>query len=357
MKVAYSTGFWSTNIGNGFFSLGVEYVLKKLLGAENVTLVSDLQTYTNAYGKRYYIHSNQLEFYTSLDVDYIVLAGPVLSKYFIPLWKDILLALQKRGIGYMLLSAGVMKLNATEEAKLVAFLKECPPYVLTSRDSSVYKRFSEYATHSYDGICFSFFAPDYYSPCSMSSVEPYIALNFDKINEPMIWLDKNSSLKPDQEFELFNNHFKVKHAKATKIAMKTDRFTDALIYATSFLPAPKRPDNLEEFRIIRTDHRFHPHFRRKIYRYNNSFCADLPFSYINIYANAACTFSDRIHACAVTLAFGNYAMLFSKTDRLGLLDRVGAESIRKEPIKIDLNLLSKEKKALLNWMQKFCLVR
>ena len=39
MKVAYCTGFWCTNIGNGFFSLGVEYVLKKILGAENVTVV------------------------------------------------------------------------------------------------------------------------------------------------------------------------------------------------------------------------------------------------------------------------------------------------------------------------------
>ena len=46
MKVACCTGFWCTNIGNGFFSLGVEYVLKKILGAENVTVVSDYQTYT-----------------------------------------------------------------------------------------------------------------------------------------------------------------------------------------------------------------------------------------------------------------------------------------------------------------------
>lgn len=46
MKVAYCTGFWCTNIGNGFFSLGVEYVLKKILGAENVTVVSDYQTLT-----------------------------------------------------------------------------------------------------------------------------------------------------------------------------------------------------------------------------------------------------------------------------------------------------------------------
>ena len=60
MKVAYCTGFWCTNIGNGFFSMGVEHVLKKILGAENVTVVSDLQTYTTSYGKRLYVDKNQL---------------------------------------------------------------------------------------------------------------------------------------------------------------------------------------------------------------------------------------------------------------------------------------------------------
>ena len=90
MKVAYCTGFWCTNIGNGFFSMGVEHVLKKILGAENVTVVSDLQTYTTSYGKRLYVDKNQLDYISALDVDYIVLAGPVLSKYFLCLWQKIL---------------------------------------------------------------------------------------------------------------------------------------------------------------------------------------------------------------------------------------------------------------------------
>ena len=54
MKVAYCTGFWCTNVGNGFFSMGVEYALKKCLGEKNVTVVSDFQTYTTSYGKRLY---------------------------------------------------------------------------------------------------------------------------------------------------------------------------------------------------------------------------------------------------------------------------------------------------------------
>ena len=98
IRVAYCTGFWCTNIGNGFFSMGAEHVLKRILGAENVTVVSDYQTYTTGYGKRLYPDAKQLEYIKYLDVDYIVLAGPVISKYFLLLWKDILLALKARGV-------------------------------------------------------------------------------------------------------------------------------------------------------------------------------------------------------------------------------------------------------------------
>ena len=137
-----------------------------------------------------------------------------------------------------------------------------------------------------------------------------------------------------------------------KISKKTDRFTDALIYMRSFFPKHKRSDYVDDYKIFRTDHRFHPHFRTKIYSQNNSFCADIPYGYINLYANASVTFSDRVHACAVTLAFGNSAMLFSKTNRVGLLERVGAVDICEKPIKIDLEKLQKEKERMINWLEE-----
>ena len=133
---------------------------------------------------------------------------------------------------------------------------------------------------------------------------------------------------------------------------KTDRFTDALIYALSLFPAPKRADSIGQYKVIRTDQRFHPHYRNKIYRQNNSFCADLPYGYLNLYANATLTLSDRVHACAATLAFGNSAMLFVNTDRLGLLGRVGAEGITVHPVQLDLNLLADEKSRMVAWLEK-----
>lgn len=352
MKVAYCTGFWCTNIGNGFFSLGVEYALKKILGKQNVTVVSDLQTYTTSYGKRLYFDRNQLEYISSLDVDCIVLAGPVISRYFLTLWKEILEKLQKRGIGYIILSAGIMKLGETDRKEIQAFFKSCPPYIFCSRDEAAYGPFAEYAVHAYSGICFSFFTPDFYTPAGLKNLSPYAVYNFDKINEPKI-APAEQGKTYSAEFEFDGKNYGITYPRLlTKLSAKTDRFTDAIIYLSSVLPAGKRPERLGPYRVIRTDHRFHPHFRRKIYRHANSFVADLPYGYLNLYANAELTLSDRVHACAVTLAFGHSAMLFAKTDRFGLLGRVGAEGITERPVRLNPAKLQAEKDAMIDWLQK-----
>lgn len=352
MKVAYCTGFWCTNIGNGFFSLGVEYVLKKLIGEKNLTIVSDLQTYTTGYGKRLFINKNQLEYISSLDVDYIVLSGPVISKYFLYLWEGILKKLRRRGIGYIILSAGIMKLEDEEKEKIKGFFKECPPYIFISRDVKTFEEFGNLATHSYNGICFSFFAPDFYSPSTLKEMSPYVVYNFDKIGEPNIWMSKEEDENHSQQFEYNGKIYRITYPKwITMLTAKTDRFTDAVIYMRSVIPAKKHKDKLGIYKVIRLDHRFHPHYRSKIYRNNNSFVADLPYGYLNLYANAEMTLSDRVHACAVTLAFGNSAMLFAKTDRRGLLERVGAEGICDRPVKLDLSKLEDEKARMIQWLK------
>ena len=347
-RVAYCTGFWCTNIGNAFFSLGVEHVLRQILGGDKVTVVSDYQTYTTGYGKRLYPTKQQLEYISTLDVDYVVLAGPVLSKYFLELWKDILVKLEKRGVRYIILSAGMMKMTEEALAECKAFFEKHPPYALVSREHGTYDVFGKYADHAYDGVCFSFFAPDYYTPAAMGE-KKRITMNFDKINEPEVQIisDEQSAA-----FSFEGKQFAVKHTGLfTKVAAKTDRFSDAIIYATSFLPQKKLADEIGEYTVCRTDHRFHPHYRKKIYGQNNSFCADLPYGYLNIYANTDLTLSDRVHACAVTMAYGHSAMLFSKTNRIGLLDRVGAGDVTQKPTQIDLQKLTEEKQAMVDWLK------
>ena len=352
MKVAYCTGFWCTNIGNGFFSLGVEYVLRKVFGAENVIVVSDYQTYTNAIGKRLYPDKKQLEYIADLDVDMVVLAGPVLSRYFLLLWKDTLLKLQAKGVRYMLLSTGIMKLNNQETDEMRIFFKQCPPYLLMSRERKTFDMFADQCDNAYDGICFSFFTPEVNPKVAITSRTPYLVMNFDKIGEPKLWCGNTSNKKADRFFMLNGQEFHLKYpAFYADHALKTDRFTDALVYVMSLLPPGHRADEVGGYNIIRTDHRFHPHYRRKIYRYNNSFVSDIPHPYLVLYSNSTCTLSDRVHACAVTMAYGNSAMLFAKTNRVGLLERVGANEVCHSVVKLDLQRLAKEKEGVVAYLE------
>ena len=44
-------------------------------------------------------------------------------------------------------------------------------------------------------------------------------------------------------------------------------------------------------------------------------------------------------------------MLFVKTNRVGLLERVGAGEITKKPVKLDMELVSEEKNKLVQWLK------
>ena len=50
------------------------------------------------------------------------------------------------------------------------------------------------------------------------------------------------------------------------------------------------------------------------------------------------------------MAFGNAAMLFSKTNRVGLLERVGAGEISEHPVTLDSSFLNEEKRKMMNWL-------
>ncbi len=350
-KVAFIGGFWSPNIGNAFFNMGAQYVLNQVFGEENVTMVFDQPAYITQWNTRKGNPPQAIDYWAHLNVDYVVLLGPVITRAFLNIWKSTLDSLKSRGIKYMILSAGMMKYDDQVIEDVREYFKTNPPYVMTTRDSDTYNTFKDFVPNIYDGICFAFFMPECYKPIS-TDLKPFMAINFDKIDEPYIYIDAPEK-SVDISFVFDGQDIGMKFGGLfSRLGLKTDRFTDALVYAMSPLPRGKRPEKIGKYNVIRTDHRFSPMFMRKVYRYNNSFCADIPHTYANIYAEADLTLSDRVHACAVTLAYGNAAYLFAKTGRSALLHRVGAVDIEKHPVKIDLDYLNNEKKNLIEWLKE-----
>ena len=348
-KVAYIGGCWSTNVGNGFFNLGADYVLKRVFESENVNMVMDQSAFTPGWRRKKGNIPLAVDYWEHLNVDYIVLLGPILSEAFLAIWKPTLDKLKSRNIRYMILSAGMMKYDDKVISEIKAYFKKNPPYAMTTRDHETYEMFKDDVPRIYDGICFAFYVPDYYKPF-MTDFGDVMALNFDKIDEPIFYVDEPKQ-RVDAEFEFEGHHYGMKFKGLAGICLKTDRFTDALIYASSLLPRSRRPEKIGDFTVIRPDHRYNPMFIRKVFRYPNSFCADIPHTYANIYANSKLTVSDRVHACALTLAYGNSAYLLAKTGRSGLLTRVGAEKITEHPVKIDMQYLDSEKNKLIQWLR------
>jgi hypothetical protein len=106
-----------------------------------------------------------------------------------------------------------------------------------------------------------------------------------------------------------------------------------------------------EYLVVRTDHQINPMIVRKVFRGPNALAGDIPQSYINLYAQASLTLSDRVHAVVAALAYGQSAMLFSRSGRAAILDRVRASGVTTRPIRLDLDLLEREKEAELSFLR------
>ena len=110
------------------------------------------------------------------------------------------------------------------------------------------------------------------------------------------------------------------------------------------------PEKMGDRLIVRTDHRYNPFFVPKTYRGQNTYSGDVPYSYLNIYANADCVFSNRVHACVAATSFGKPAMLFTRSPRAYLLKRLGLEGIKDGPVMMDLDRLAEEKASMTAWL-------
>jgi hypothetical protein len=75
----------------------------------------------------------------------------------------------------------------------------------------------------------------------------------------------------------------------------------------------------------------------------NTLISDIPEDYLQLYANTKATFSDRVHACIATFAFGHPAMLFSKTKRAFLFKRLGLETVQEKLTYPDMMKIKEEK--------------
>lgn len=156
---------------------------------------------------------------------------------------------------------------------------------LMTRDSLAYKYYANFTKNSYNGIDNVFFVNLLNLPQIDTDLTPYVVLN---IEEP-----KHYRIK-----EELKNIFKEKN-------------------------------------IVYSYHKPFPYTKVSKLVKNGVIVSDNPMDYLLLYRNASEVYSDRVHACIPTLAFGNKARLFSNSPRIALFENAKIPDVRERLVSIE----------------------
>lgn len=316
-RVAVLGGSWSSNVGNAFYNLGADWLVRQC--HDEVSFVPESPRWKGKCGTNF-------RMIAYLDCDLVILIGPCLNLKLREVYEQSFRQLYERGgqVGY--LSAGMSIYDQGEAHEVGKFLKSFPPAFIATRDDLTHRLMAPHVScPTYSGICASMFLNDAHTPAPMK-IDPYVVLNFDNA-EP--------SLRVDQ-----------------------DGVAQVLPHRTLFGWGRSRfPVQINGMNVVRTSNLSIDEGYRKIFARPNTYHSDLPWGYCSILKSAACVYSERVHTCAATLIYGGKAQFVAKSDRSFekrslLFEQLGLGEIFARPVQIDFDVLNPLKKKLKEFLQE-----
>ncbi|MEM1339443.1 MAG: polysaccharide pyruvyl transferase family protein [Bacteroidota bacterium] len=308
-EIFYFGHCWADNIGNAFIDFGINYSLNTALEGYDFKVhnISNVQPYNDFnfnYRSPFNILSGgrkkndeifDLRMHTKPDL--VVLGGSLFDVFWCKVHARFLMWLIDKQIPVMVLGGGGGNNYSVEELNYVSsFWKKINFIGYIARDEKAHGNFGKYAKISFSGIDNAFFLNEVFRPAKLD-IEPFVINSFD-LTYPRIIQDG--------------------YDKVIKLSHR-------LLDVDSFKSFLKR--RFKAFKIAKT----------------YDLISDYPDDYLNLYANAEITHSDRVHACVAALIFGNKAQYYDKSDRSYLFDRVQLSEIRNGPVSLDMEFIEKEK--------------
>lgn len=291
-KIALLTSVTFNNIGNGFIDLGAEAALMKALPLNaELFKVSSNANFAATMGQMFMLKENPIinwlwvhtmqraakklhdrsyktvktqnifSMASMVKCDYFIIPGCVLTVPFFTIYGDLIKRKAEQGSKIIFLGASGNFYTEYEVKFVSEYLRKLRPYAIMTRDSLAYKYYANFTKNSYNGIDNVFFVNLLNLPQIDTDLTPYVVLN---IEEP-----KHYRIK-----EELKNIFKEKN-------------------------------------IVYSYHKPFPYTKVSKLVKNGVIVSDNPMDYLLLYRNASEVYSDRVHACIPTLAFGNKARLFS----------------------------------------------
>ncbi len=331
MRILLYGGNWISNIGNAFLDYGClaqlkmafpdaeiingskfpqSTLLKKQKFLQSLELSknsfkSKIKSFKNAIlgfipSQSYY--EATIPYFLTQDftnyADYVIIHGTCLGASFLKIHYKVLKKLVDEGIKLIAIGGGMGETtysNPKEINEVKTILKQLNPYLLISRDEETYQTFHMDFKHAYNGIDCAWFLDKYFKPHKNPNAD-YIAFCFDQ----------------KEEIKLKNSIKKIIHAHH-------DIWN---FYSDNAYWGSKTRKKIKS-QLIKP----------------NTLISELPDDYLNLYANAKETHTDRVHACVASLIFNTPARLYSNSPRKQLFDRIGLENVNKELVELDRNKL------------------
>ena len=323
-------GSWITNIGNAFINLGSTYSIKEANSKIDIHISSRFTAdFFNDFidpTDEYYGFNFPKEIIRYDNIDYIIISGTISSQTF-ELYSKIIQKNERKDIKLILngVGCGEGRYSSQEVIKTRHWLEKIKPYIFISRDEKTFNYFNDLAEHSYNGIDCAFFVNNLFSPIKLNSFD-YTVLAFDQQSEPKL-----------------------------NINGKIVRVSHSILNTASFLTTAFRAFNLHNMKGKQVANKLLSSIVIGNIGYlekENYFISDLPQDYLNLYANSNKTYSDRVHACIPTLAFGNPARLFNKTQRASLFKKVGAVKITEKLVSLNPERIKEEKMKQIDFLNE-----
>lgn len=341
VHITYLSDGWSLNTGNAFLDLGSIQSLKMARPNAVVHFASLTPRWFFQINKKN--TNNCFDLVEFIKSDYLVVSGMILSDEFINFHGPIISKLIKKGIKLIINGGGGLRYSEKELQSVGHFLEDNPPLAFISRDEQSFEHFKDLAKFSHNGLDCGFFVSNYLTPPKLD-LPDYVILNFDEHN-----------LKRFIKSEV--GSFSEKQALVRDLEDK-----GILIISTHHIFWPKVTVRIRDIvanscgslRLLRKvfPSVINLNLPNEYFDKPNTLVSAFPDEYLSLYANTKATYSDRVHACVATMSFGNPAMLFSKSKRVFLFDRIGANTITTSITCPNMNTIEHEKSKQVEFLSE-----
>ena len=300
LRIGMYAGSWPQNIGNAFFDFGAEAIIRRAFphadifrtgGAVHWMFNNSKKAKLGIAGRvlrkispnHHSRNGNSIEIGQFAEIDLLVFPGMSMCEEFAFHNGPTFLEASSHGVAVLGLGAGGSLYTARDTEIFASFFNKLGNAAVITRDEDTFGLFDGKIANLYSGIDCAFFLPDYFK-APLLRTKDYDVLTFDSSSIPAELLDRSKQI-------YFAHH--------DMWGPLSSRYTSKL----------------------------------------GTLVSDVPEDYLSLYANCEVTYSDRVHACIASLAYGNSARLYSDTPRKALFKKVGIPSITSEVVSLDLNLI------------------